>query len=428
MPDLNGHPFPGLPDDRDDLDAVRALLGTPEPSLDTVLEGRTRLLAALARDSGDADAGTDASAAGAQDRGPAEPRIVHGGLVPRAPGRTAGRRSRTGGRVGGRLAAAGAGLAVAATILVAATVAAPGGPVIGARPGTPPSAASTARGTPVASPAGTADAREVLLAAADAVAGAPAAGAYWRTTTVTRWQLSDKTRGYVFELGLEEDQWLARRPGDKSWKVRRYLGARPVTPADEAAWRAAGSPGSWRATTGEAVEAAPGQPHVSELRGKWKGSGGDLLKGLMTWEDLAAIPAGPAKLREYLEAGIRERTASPTESDDRLRDAVVRIVCARVATSPEVRASAYRLLASMPGLRAEGEVTDVLGRRGQAVVYRLGAGEERLVVDTRTGLPLGRDWTPDAPADGDPTVLRQRTAYRNLGWTGERPDLPAAKG
>ncbi|MEV0145582.1 MULTISPECIES: hypothetical protein [unclassified Nonomuraea] len=83
----------------------------------------------------------------------------------------------------------------------------------------------------------------------------------------------------------------------------------------------------------------------------------------------------------------------------------------------------------MPGLRAEGEATDLLGRRGQAVVYRSRAGEERLVVDTVTGLPLGREsTTPETLPGGDPVVLRHRTAYRNLGWTGERPGLPAAEG
>jgi hypothetical protein len=57
-----------------------------------------------------------------------------------------------------------------------------------------------------------------------------------------------------------------------------------------------------------------------------------------------------------------------------------------------VRAAAYRMIASLPGVRALGEVTDVLGRTGQGVARVTrdfgGEVEQRLVMDDRTGFPL----------------------------------------
>ncbi|NUW43783.1 CU044_5270 family protein [Nonomuraea rhodomycinica] len=435
MTDLNGRPFPGLPDDRTDLDAVRALLGSPEPSLETVVDGRARLLAALARDTGDtvgdtgplADAGPYAGV-GAGDAAPAEIReepVPLRAVHDHAP-RTAGRMRR-------RLATAGAGLAAAATILVAAVVAAPGGPVTSTGPGAP---ATTAQDPPSASSttsAGAGKARAVLLAAADAVAGQPAGqGAYWRTTTVTWWQTPTGDGAYVLELGLSEEMWLARRPGDKSWRIKRPLGAKPATASDEAAWRKAGSPSSWNmgpsgAPAADVVEAKPGEPVVSELRGTWRGSGGDLAKQSLSWDDLAAIPGDVDGLRAYLtrlvtETGAKGSADDPEKLRDLLGEAAVRIA-ADLPVTPRVRASAFRLLATMPGVRAEGQATDRLGREGQAIVYRSdGRVKARIVVDPRTGRTLARQTTTlDTARDGGEIPLHAETAYERIGWTDQRP-------
>ncbi|GAA3148270.1 CU044_5270 family protein [Nonomuraea roseoviolacea] len=467
MTDLNGRPFPGPPDDRADLDAVRALVGSPEPSLDTVVDGRARLLAALARDAGptasdaaslpdamsltDAGALTDAgplTGAGsladartyphchphAEDAVPAEPReapiLLRAAHDPaaREPGRT-----RTAGRMRRRLATAGAGLAAAATILVAAVIAAPGGPVTSTAPGTP---AATAHDTPDASSTTSADpgkAREMVLAAADAVLKQPAGeGAYWRTKTVTRWQTPTGDGAYTLELGLSEEMWLARRPGDKSWRISRSLGAKPATASDEAAWREAGSPSSWDLSPsgdkGEnIVEAKPSEPVRSELRGEWKGSGGDLAKQLMTWDDLAAIPDDVDGLRAYLmkllpDAGATDPTSDPEGTRNLLAEAVVQII-ADLPVTPQVHATAFRLLATMPGVRAEGEVTDGLGRKGQAILFRSdGLVKARIVVDPRTGRTLARETTIlDRTGAGRTVPLHHEVSYEQTGWTDERP-------
>ena len=89
-------------------------------------------------------------------------------------------------------------------------------------------------------------ARQILLAAAVAVEKAPASGDYWRTATVNQWMLTDPTRSYVLEGGRSAELWLAKRPDLRSWRIWQDLGVKPATPRDEAAWRAAGAPSSWR--------------------------------------------------------------------------------------------------------------------------------------------------------------------------------------
>ncbi|GAA3241958.1 hypothetical protein GCM10020216_068250 [Nonomuraea helvata] len=63
--------------------------------------------------------------------------------------------------------------------------------------------------------------------------------------------------------------------------------------------------------------------------------------------------------------------------------------------SPQVRAASYRILADLPGVRSLGELTDPLGRKGQAFT-RTGEGSEgvatsRIVIDPVSGLPLAKE-------------------------------------
>ncbi|MFG3441396.1 hypothetical protein ACGF0J_29475 [Nonomuraea sp. NPDC047897] len=95
--------------------------------------------------------------------------------------------------------------------------------------------------------------------------------------------------------------------------------------------------------------------------------------------------------------------------------------------------AAFRVLAGLPGMRAGGETVDALGRRGQAldsstVRFDGTRAATRLVIDPRRGLLLARETTsPDTTADGRRVELRYSTAYREVGWTTERPDLPARR-
>ncbi|MEV4091501.1 CU044_5270 family protein [Streptosporangium saharense] len=290
-------------------------------------------------------------------------------------------------------------------------------------------------------------ARQILLAAAVAVEKAPASGDYWRTVTVDRWMLTDPTRSYLLEGSRSLETWLAKRPDLRYWRIRQDLGVKPATPQDEAAWRAAGAPTSWRypedmetenlfsVPSGRPLEAAAGERTAERLHGKWKDSAGDMAGVSMTWKEVRALPSEPDRLRSHLEERIGRLDLAGSGMDVEearahilLRDCVG--IISGLPASPEVWASAYRILASLPGIRAEGETTDPLGRRGQALSYQ----EEiepglftrvQLVVDPRTGLLLAEVRTNTVElATGRRAELRLSTSFQAIGWTDDRPELP----
>ena len=289
-------------------------------------------------------------------------------------------------------------------------------------------------------------ARQILLAAAVAMEQAPASGDYWRTATVNQWMLTDPTRSYVLEGRRSLETWLAKRPDLQYWRIWQDLGVKPATPQDEAAWRAAGAPTSWRypknmktenlfSVPSKPLEAAAGERTAERLY--WKGSAGDMAGDSMSWKEVRAIPSEPDKLRNYLEERITRRlTADPDPGTDveeatahiLLRDCVG--IISGLPASPEVRASAYRILASLPGIRAEGEMTDPLGRRGQMLSYQeeIEPGlfaQVQLVVDPSTGLLLAEVRTNTTKlANGRQAELRLSTSFQAIGWTDERPELP----
>ncbi|MFI6483691.1 CU044_5270 family protein [Nonomuraea sp. NPDC050663] len=291
------------------------------------------------------------------------------------------------------------------------------------------------------------EARQILLAAAVAMEQARAEGDYWRTATVSQSMLLDPTRTYVIERKWSKETWLAKRPDLSSWWINRYLGAEPATPRDKEVWRAAGAPTSWRyprnltenrfAVPFKPLEAAAGERTATRLRGKWTGSAGDLMGELMTWRELDEIPGNPEELRGYLEERISRRLTADAHpgldveqtTANLLRQGCVDII-SRLPASPEARASAYRVLASLPGIRAVGESTDPLGRNGQTLSYQVEAEpglftQVRLLIDPSSGLPLSEVWTNTITlADGRTAELRSATSFQTIGWTDDRPDLP----
>ncbi|MGN9847223.1 CU044_5270 family protein [Nonomuraea sp. H19] len=289
-------------------------------------------------------------------------------------------------------------------------------------------------------------ARQILLAAAVAVEKAPASGDYWRTATVNQWMLTDPTRSYVLEGSRSLETWLAKRPDLQYWRIWQDLGVKPATPQDEAAWRAAGAPTSWRypknmktenlfSVPSRPLEAAAGERTAERLHGKWKGSAGDLAGEDMTWKEVRAIPSEPGKLRSYLEERIGRLELAGSGMDvEEARAHILLRGCVGIISglpaSPEVRASAYRILASLPGIRAEGEMTDPLGRRGQTLSYQeeIEPGlftQVQLVVDPSAGLLLAEVRTNTTKlANGRQVELRLSTSFQAIGWTDERPELP----
>ncbi|MFB4270905.1 CU044_5270 family protein [Nonomuraea sp. GTA35] len=286
-------------------------------------------------------------------------------------------------------------------------------------------------------------AQQILLAAAVAVEKAPASGDYWRTATINQWMLTDPTRSYVLEGRRSAEVWLAKRPDLPSWRMRQDLGVKPATPRDEAAWRAAGAPTTWRypkdmktenlfSVPSRPLEAAAGERTGERLH--WK-TVGDLAGKSLTWQEMRAIPGEPETLRSYLEERIGRLDLAGSGMDVEEARAYILIrncvdIISTLPASPETRASAYRVLASLPGIRAEAEMTDPLGRPGQVLSYQeeIEPGvfsKVQLVVDPGTGLLLAEVRTNTTKlANGRQAELRLSTSYQAIGWTDERPEPP----
>ncbi|MGW7540194.1 CU044_5270 family protein [Streptomyces sp. NPDC054770] len=110
------------------------------------------------------------------------------------------------------------------------------------------------------------------------------------------------------------------------------------------------------------------------------------------WGDappLATPPHDPAKLRAYL----TELNYTDTLSTPELLDAAAELLDNWTLGAHESAALA-ELLAKAEGLRPVGEVTDRLGRTGQAYVCDDGSGARRmLILDPATGTVLGMEAT-----------------------------------
>ncbi|GGP91447.1 CU044_5270 family protein [Streptosporangium pseudovulgare] len=333
----------------------------------------------------------------------------------------------------------GGGLVAAAAAALAVTVAVPGGDPVRLSPG-----AGTSATAQPAQPT----ARRILLAAASAtVTGAvkePADGSYWRVRTVTDLPVVDPTGRYLLRHRVSDETWLARRPGGRSVQVRQDLGTRPATPEDEAAWRAAGSPRTWRYPTGtrdmgyvspgERLRSSPGTPVATPLTGVPEGKGGTLLTRTLTWDEFQKIPDDAGRLRAYLEERITTELVHGNGGAPDLRmERVLQKSCVdlivRLPVTPEVRAAAYEILAALPDMRSAGEVTDPLGRTGQAVGYRSEDGRRDLlfVIEPGSGRPLaGEERFDGRLADGRTVRVGAVTAYEESGWTDEKPPVPSA--
>ncbi|WP_067179883.1 CU044_5270 family protein [Microtetraspora niveoalba] len=333
--------------------------------------------------------------------------------------------------------ASAVGLAAAVTLVVT-LVAVPDGQIP-----KPPQA--------TASPEIQPSARQVLLAAATAAMKAPSSGAYWRTVTISGMDATSPDRGYIIRRRFSKEEWLARRPGGQGWRIRQYLGAKPPTDEDETAWRKAGSPTQWKypldmtglvgATSSEVVRAAAEEKMATQLpRSRWKGVGGTLTADSITWDEIRRIPSGERELRAYLEQRFADKKARGDYGDDpRWHEGALQGACMEIVfglpVSPAVRASAYRILATLPGMTALGRVKDPLGRTGEALGYRVngnqeGEGDHQIVevIDPETGLPLSQSSTSTVKlADGRTAKVENFTAYKQMGWTDEKPSLPAKR-
>jgi hypothetical protein len=319
------------------------------------------------------------------------------------------------------------GITITAAAAVAAAVVT-GTPPAGRHPA-PPAPRAHGAPPPHAAPAQFTTARQVLLTAAAHVTRVPATGKYWRLREITgkTWPAGTTAHPYDISLAVSFDQWNPKRVGQKSWDIFQGLGAAPATAADAAAWRAAGSPTTWHSGQDDTRQArdgtAGGVPWTGELaagtaasaRGaSWQvGNGivgyieGD-LPGLTAaqFRQMPTTPAGVrALLRQYyVETNCPSHPARCSTEGQFLWSEALALL--QDPVSAAVRSATFKVMASLPGVRLLGPVTDPLGRQG----YGLSAGPEGLsfggfnplqavVIDPRTGSLLATEDIGPVPRD-----------------------------
>jgi hypothetical protein len=215
-----------------------------------------------------------------------------------------------------------------------------------------------------------------LLVAATNVQKGPT-GKYWHTTRVTgEIYAVGKTAAdhYKVESRMQYDEWTD--PSGKECIAPEDLPARPWTAADKLKWQKAGAPTVVQVPTAE----GPAGLFLKPMKtGRPCRKVGDRRFLGMTPKQVAALPTEPKQLENALldlkgdwEAYTSKAAEQPMRAlrgEKRIRalsDAAGTLL-ATAPAPPAVRAAAFRMLATLPGVTAEGEATDPLGRPGTVI-------------------------------------------------------------
>ncbi|MEV5749592.1 CU044_5270 family protein [Actinoallomurus sp. NPDC052308] len=324
----------------------------------------------------------------------------------------------------------------------------------------------------------------VLLAAATSAEKAAPSREYWHTRRIDGTIFAvGRTRAahYKIESRQQYDSWIGR----DGKELRNYtdLPARPWTAQDKAKWQRAGSPMTVNVPSGEPgvmgtlflnTKSPVGAPHPRPMKG-------DEVRRFygMTSAQIAKLPAEPKALEKTL-LGLRgnwhaysstagKEPLGALRGEERVRalSDVAGDLLADAPTPPKVRAAAFRMLATLPGVQAGGRTTDPLGRTGTVIslpvettvplgIYtapkQLGTYQRQWIIDPGTGTLLAmRDVVATPPHgsrrlppgdDGRPRALRVQDmpdrfhrpgevssyeVYAVAEWTNSRSDAPAPR-
>lgn len=269
-----------------------------------------------------------------------------------------------------------------------------------------------------------------LLAAAQHAA-AEKTGRYWtmRTTAHRLYRVGPRTAPYTIDYRQRDAYWFARDARDPSrWSSPRATAA-PVSSADRTAWRRDGGPARWRLPGGDHLDARPRAAEVLPWdEGTSVFSIDDHGFGVRA---LRALPTDPralkTKLLGYHTADRRAYGLDPDLPGDRTGWLYGQLSSLLATPAPpDVRAAAYRVLATLPGValrgndsedRAIGRVESDPGLGGESV-------DHRLVIDRATGRLLADQRIVVRPGGETPWAARGTmvawTDYR-MSWTAQGP-------
>ncbi|WP_192808805.1 CU044_5270 family protein, partial [Actinomadura montaniterrae] len=308
-------------------------------------------------------------------------------------------------------------------------------------------------------PAGSIDlGKQAVLAAATKAEQAPT-GRYWYTDQLDGQSYIVRARTGAYAIAgaqSESFSWHGATSGTGEGYYLRDLPARPLTPQDEALWRKAGAPSSFR------VRTDGGSTTYTTKATNWRSDGpeagidprggGEFLG--KSAEELRKLPSDPSALaRIFLgDAEMGNALGMPPASGRKPNPGQAAYAKVwRVASllggaplTPKVRAGLMRALAAQPGVQAIGHVTDPLGRRGVALAsaerttpgpagpkgdpggYR---SRQVIVFDEGTGALLSVQDTLTRPggeyAGMKPGFIISYSASRATNWTDAKPKPPA---
>ncbi|WP_433475840.1 hypothetical protein ACQPZP_01675 [Spirillospora sp. CA-142024] len=327
--------------------------------------------------------------------------------------------------------------------------------------------------------------KKAVLAAAEKAEGQPT-GKYWYSDSFDgqSYVIRAKTGTYAITAASSESfNWTGAKSGMGEAYYNRDLPARPATARDEALWRKAGSPSTFRVRgDGRYITYTTRAP-------KWRSSGPEVGTnpdgggqfvgpgpGPATLEDLQKLPTDPAKLAKlFLSPGQGDPSGgNPSGADPSGRNPSGADPSGRNPSGadpsgaglsgadpsgrrgagpansyaqiwrtasvlggpipPKVRAGLMRALAAQPGLRAIGRATDPMGRTGVALAtddraetsYR---ARDVIIFDQRTGALLSVQHELTKPggeyAEMKPGFVINYKLDRSSGWTNTKPKPPA---
>lgn len=272
-----------------------------------------------------------------------------------------------------------------------------------------------------------------VLCGPAAAAAAPPEGAYWHTRSLTTsthpWRFGTKPDPYSLVEQQIMETWSA--PDGRNWFGHRELGTLPKSAADKKAWQRDGSPSKWsESIDGKTVKLStqPSKGRLVPVRDQnWF-----LLAGQrLTYDEVQRLPADPNRLKDWLTKAGQVSRVPASSIGGWLTETLPQILHSLPAPK-EVRAAAYQALLTVPGVRADGNAKDNLGRSGAAVLIdRTGEKEKntdsvkkRLIVDTGRMVLLSQDQT--VTVSGKALVSKNyNETLIEVGWTNSQPAVPA---
>lgn len=160
--------------------------------------------------------------------------------------------------------------------------------------------------------------------------------------------------------------------------ISQALSVRPASPADQRAWRAAGSPTVWNGTGQDTGIASPQGDSDGSLRPLKAGQGTLVTGGVgygiagfywfgrqLSVRQLAALTTSPATLKQLLYKQYTSEGGGSGGFGSFLISALPPLMALPVSTA--LRSAMYRVLADLPGVLDLGQRSDVTGQRGVAL-------------------------------------------------------------